>query len=892
MEQGGYFYAPPAQGPSPVPSSHSSGESPLPAAQHPVRSPTGPYGQPEHVQGTYHVQPYASTSAYPHPHDFALTPHPPPALPLASYPPPPSLSPQGYVPPYAAQPQSFQQPLSAPPPPIQAPSMLAGFMGTDGADAGHEERDEHGKLSNARMPKKPKPRQPAPDGVIVTDKSCARCRVRKVRCNRVFPKCDHCTARCEDCDLKDWKPKPKVKATDPARVAELEKRLAELEEQLAQGGAAAAAIPADAFDFPSGINDFKPISALASDPSALPQSSNVVAARTNSSIGAHSLDWRLAQPQMASSLSHHLCEAFWESCCFLLPTYEFFRPRMNEFLPGNEDQLSAAQKVALTTFCAVGARTSPHSAVLGISLKPEDTVEHPNAPLLSAGTRRQNACKALFDKAHGENYESGTADAATVENLATLMALLQLSLFAEIHPSKSRPLLRSAISHYRELQDAAATEDERAWIRTTFGFAIYTVDCLISTYARRKCHIRDEDLRTYFAHETRIIVPRLPFDQLLPIIEKVVKALPEQEKALKTAKHLLACWVCACQRAFVQIVAPSMAPRKTVEERAASIEQLWTAIDATRAAAQYVLSLAPPTSVHTHAPAAPHNGSGRADEHHSVHEHDYGAQIVRLDRDLLDLLNVLHVHLADPAASDLPPEYLRESASRVRKALRRRAYYLKSYVTGADVHMTFHELMQLELLPNWTDIALQRVGEPGGPQSVEEEVSETELSWFVEGLQHACYYHPSAEKRLLALAPRLSGLPGRLDLSPRLAPLASPLLASPPLAPWAAASPPPPSADPLLPNPSPPAQPLGFSPSLGLGSPYGARSGGGAGGGAGDALPSPPINFDPLSPLQFGDTGLGGLGFLDQLGGGGGAGVSGASPTAMWTMGGGVGARG
>ncbi|GAA6048232.1 hypothetical protein JCM3770_006495 [Rhodotorula araucariae] len=875
MDQGGYYYSPPPPGPLPVPPRGSSAESPPAGHQRPALA---EYGSAEHAQAPYHTQPHASTSTYPYPHDIAPVPH------LPTYP-PTSPSPHAYAPPYAGQLQTFQRPHVSPPP-QHAPSLLAGFMGVDSAHGSQEDRDEAGRLSNARMPKKPKPRQPAPDGVIVTDKSCARCRVRKVRCNRVFPRCDHCTARCEDCDLKDWKPKPKIKSTDPARVAELEKRLAELEEQLAKGGTAAAAIPADAFDFPSDISEFKTISALSSNPAAPSQSTSAVTPRT--SIGPHSLDWRLAEPQMASSLSHHLCEAFWESCCFLLPTYEFFRPRMNEFLPGREDQLTAAQKVALTTFCAVGARTSPHSAVLGISLKPEDTVEHPDTPLLSAGTRRQNACKALFDKAHSENYESGTADAATVENLGTLMALLQLSLFAEIHPSKSRPLLRSAISHYRELQDSAATEDERAWIRGTFGFAIYTVDCSISTYARRKCHIRDEDLQTYFARETRIIVPRLPFDQLLPTLEKVLKAIPEHDKALKTCKHLLACWLCACQRAFVQIVAPSMEPRKPVEERAASIEQLWTAIDATRVAAQYVLSLAPPTSVHTH---APQNGNGGSGEHRSVHEHDYGAQIVRLDRDLLDLINVLHVHIHDTAASDLPPRYVRESTSRVRKALRRRAYYLKSYVTGADVHMTFHELMQLELLPNWTDIALQRVGEHGGPQSIDEEVSERELHWFVEGLQHACYYHPSAEKRLLALAPRLSTFPGRLDLSPRLAPLASPALASPPLAPWVDATASATTPSPVNPLPqsqlSPAPPPLGFSPSL-VGGPYAGPVSAAEGGRGGTTLPSPPINFDPLSPLQFGDTGLGGLSFLDQFGGGEGVGSAGASPT--WT-GGGTGAH-
>ena len=54
-------------------------------------------------------------------------------------------------------------------------------------DVGYDEHsaaavgdDDHdARLSNARMSKKPKPRQPAPAGVIVTDKSCVRCRVRK-----------------------------------------------------------------------------------------------------------------------------------------------------------------------------------------------------------------------------------------------------------------------------------------------------------------------------------------------------------------------------------------------------------------------------------------------------------------------------------------------------------------------------------------------------------------------------------------------------------------------------------------------------------------------------------------------------------------------------------------
>ena len=43
--------------------------------------------------------------------------------------------------------------------------------------------------------------------------------------------------------------------------------------------------------------------------------------------------------------------------------------------------------------------------------------------------------------------------------------------------------------------------------------------------------------------------------------------------------------------------------------------------------------------------------------------------------------------------------------------------------------MVYHVFWQLELLPNWPDLALSRFGEVGGPASVELEATETELDW-------------------------------------------------------------------------------------------------------------------------------------------------------------------
>lgn len=45
--------------------------------------------------------------------------------------------------------------------------------------------------------------------------------------------------------------------------------------------------------------------------------------------------------------------------------------------------------------------------------------------------------------------------------------------------------------------------------------------------------------------------------------------------------------------------------------------------------------------------------------------------------------------------------------------------------------MTYHNFFEMELNPDWTKMALQRVGDVPGPASAEEELTETEISWYV-----------------------------------------------------------------------------------------------------------------------------------------------------------------
>lgn len=148
----------------------------------------------------------------------------------------------------------------------------------------------------------------------------------------------------------------------------------------------------------------------------------------------------------------------------------------------------------------------------------------------------------------------------------------------------------------------------------------------------------------------------------------------------------------------------------------------------------------------------------------------------RLDRDLFDVVYLLHeliltkVEESGNAQWDqMTRSIMEESEARVRRSLKLIAcvfaffplFSLYSILTifamqillatlhhlprsphgtsplhtveGSDideVSQVYHVFWQLELLPNWPDLALSRYGEEGGPANVELEVTETELDWF------------------------------------------------------------------------------------------------------------------------------------------------------------------
>lgn len=96
-------------------------------------------------------------------------------------------------------------------------------------------------------------------------------------------------------------------------------------------------------------------------------------------------------------------------------------------------------------------------------------------------------------------------------------------------------------------------------------------------------------------------------------------------------------------------------------------------IDQTRAAIQYAETMIYISESSLDASASP---TALSSSHQHSHETDYVSQIIRSDRDLLDLISMLHTLILRLPSPGLP-HLVVESTSRVRKGLKVLAYYAK-----------------------------------------------------------------------------------------------------------------------------------------------------------------------------------------------------------------------
>ncbi|TNY21155.1 hypothetical protein DMC30DRAFT_436746 [Rhodotorula diobovata] len=678
-------------------------------------------------------------------------------------------------------------------------------------------------------------------GTRTTEKSCKNCRVRKVKCDRKWPRCNRCKDRDDECDFGTFVPVDTIpeealaSATSSPGIAALQARITELEQELAvlrtdpptSGplalrssvvqntgyGAPPSAVGASSGSSIDTVGAWSDQSGLAGAPftghprlgtQALEELSRDVplseaihdvfsrgagltrpGSQANKSTveiflrGAALQDpalyaaasaglgplpgpsmtgsgsqistplppppreddpnWQLAKSAMARMLVVHLVQSFFASCCAYLPAFDSWHPRRTWILH-NLDNLDPASRVSVAAFCAMGARASQHSAILGITMpepSPVDWYEQTSA----AGVRREQACRALHSQALDLAHLLGITYDANRENLEALLVVTQMLMFNELVPRRSRAIVHTAIGQYKELQEGAASASQKRDTLKHIGLPLLACDALTSATAHKRPLVSPAELEQHFPS-------LLPIDPLHDDIQvRLQRCLDDHltpdgrlsHTGIIECTHIVNAWLVQTERLFAQAAAPMLGgpPMSLIDD----IRNVWLLLDQIHEGMRRMQELL----VHLgYTPA----GCARdrcADQHLRF--------ITRLDLDLLNCFFLVHALVTenlglDHLKGDNAQLVYSESDKHVRKALKLIAFYLEIYITSRDPHLTYHVVWQLELVPKWTTTVVQRFGEPDGPPTAELEVSETELDWLDKGLVCASYYHPVANSRL------------------------------------------------------------------------------------------------------------------------------------------------
>lgn len=346
-------------------------------------------------------------------------------------------------------------------------------------------------------------------------------------------------------------------------------------------------------------------------------------------------------------------------------------------------------------------------------------------------------------------------------------------------------------------------------------------DAIISSASSRPSYITTGELDQYIVTDG-VQIPDFPNADLGDELRKCTQR-PLTVDKLVDALTTSCLWVCGCARLFAQLstgALPLSLPPSSSRARRTDVvfvcaragrrqnapstlpllKSLWKLIDKVHNAIQELQQLL--------VGLACNQVAGCEDQPFGL-EH-FVLLGVRYDSLLVDLINLQHVYLCVPRPLLSPPppppapidddlnarsmknrdgpgtwaereddpllaSMRQESELRVRKCLKLASFYAQLYLQSQDKHLVHHMLMELEMLPEWTMWAAQRVGQPGGPVSEEYEVSVDELDWFQQALELSSYYTPKAAHRLQALSQARKRFQSRevesasLSLSPSLA---------------------------------------------------------------------------------------------------------------------------
>ncbi|SCV69206.1 BQ2448_2226 [Microbotryum intermedium] len=633
------------------------------------------------------------------------------------------------------------------------------------------------------------------EGQYYGDKTCNRCRERRVRCDRAFPICGRCLKRREGCSYPDQT--SARKRDDPEeldRVAALEAAVATVEQELEaqrhdnrpdtkQTPSEASSASSRTFPTPAppvppdDRNREASLELVTSIHSALHPNLSLeescallkflVEERLGlANIGPFSIEHRLGLPSAAKALTISLMHAGQKACCSRLPALHALARRIPEY-QANLHDLDPASQLGVAVLCALGARTSPHSALLGISTTALSDGTATPAMYLGAGERREKACRALEARAKEICWAGNVLSEPAWDNLESLAGLTQLLIFEEAQPKESRFVLRNAVGIFVDLMNSDAEDAGHERIKR-LSTSLFADDAMTAPRAMWPCLISTEEMRSYF-EPVGAALPNFVEQRLGSELDQILQQ-PLTRTVLESTLTTIGLWVCGVQRLFARL---AIDRRPNTPSPFQEFRALYALIDETHAGIQKLQHFL----VNVHVPPP-----GCEDEPYAL---DHFVLLgVRADTYLVDAINLVHQALHTDARATWSTtrrdntflaSLRHEAELRVRKSLKLVAFYSQLFLQSNDKHLVYHLVVQLETLPAWTEMAAQRVELAGVVNSTEYELNEQELDWLVpqapsyfqhdqssdsrdarscrlrEGLELACYFTPRAGTRLRQL---------------------------------------------------------------------------------------------------------------------------------------------
>ncbi|KAK4702003.1 hypothetical protein P7C70_g4221, partial [Phenoliferia sp. Uapishka_3] len=272
-------------------------------------------------------------------------------------------------------------------------------------------------------------------------------------------------------------------------------------------------------------------------------------------LGAQSVDWKLALPAMARELTSHLVDSSLAACFARLPAFTMLIRRL---IPYDLDSLADSPlQVTIAVLCAMGARSSPHSALLGIPLPDNNSASA--ALLLTIGDRREKACRALSTLAWEKTWESncllgGKGESKGRPALEAIIGLAHFMILENIRMKDTRWLVRIAVGLYEDLQFDG--DEDRRNLRLEIGPLLFGGDAILSAQLGVPCLLSQPQLAEFFDPSGKVGLEIVDLRNARQGLSRIINGLSNRRlsrTSIEDALDGISTWTNGVQRTFAML---------------------------------------------------------------------------------------------------------------------------------------------------------------------------------------------------------------------------------------------------------------------------------------------------------------------------------------------------